>query len=269
MGNEWMLLSFAGCSVLAAGFVSAAALGEVRGHPWKENSAFALAALILIVCGGAASLVNLGHPKLVLGALHNPGSGIFWELVTTAALAVCCCGYLIANWLAGNEKTIRGFAVAGVVCAAALLVSIGKSFYMPWRTALNTYAVLMAFLGWGVVAASLSVMTANALAEKTTQKAEWAAFAVGYLLVWLYPAALFAGSLESNIEIMHWLNGELAPLFWGATVVCGMLVPASLAWFGRRHPISTAAALLFTLIGTTSFQWLVLKIGMADWQFFG
>lgn len=268
MGNEWILLCFASCSVLAAGFVSAAALGEVRGYAWQTNSVYACISLALIAVGGTAALVSLGHPQLVLGALHNPGSGIFWELLAAVAVVLCCCGYLAANCFAWNDTTIRAFVVAAACFSFVLLAAIGKSFHMPWREALNTPALYLAFPGWGLAAAALSFLSIKEDAAQSKPITEVLVLLLGIFLVLLYPAALLLGSQGARSEIMHCLEGEFAFVFWGATIGCGMLVPVALAYIDRGRKCFALTGLFFLLIGSASFQWLVIKIGTADWQFF-
>lgn len=268
MGNEWILICFASCSVLAAGLVSAAALGEARGYAWKRNCLLACLSLVLIACGGAAAMVSLGHPQLVLGALHNPGSGIFWELLAASAAAVCCGGYLAASWFAWNETACKALVFAASGFAFILLAGIGKSFYMPWRDALNTMTLLLVFPGWGLAAAALCAAGFEAAEGQSRGGAELGALVLGIVLVAVYPAALLLGSAAAQDEIMHCISGEFAGVFWFATVGCGLLVPVALMLVGANRLWAAVTGLFFLAVGTASFQWLVIKIGTANWQFF-
>lgn len=67
MGNEWILLTFACLSVLAAGLFSAAARGEVLGEDWRVTAAFAFISLCLSALSGLSALFSLGTRRWCSG----------------------------------------------------------------------------------------------------------------------------------------------------------------------------------------------------------
>ena len=272
MGNEWMLLSFTCCSVLAAGCISAAALGEVRGAAWRLTNGFALGALLAVAAGCAAAVANLGQPLLVLGALGNPGSGIFWELISSASLLAGAVGYLLAGWRGAGDGMIRGLVLLSAAAAAALLISIGLSFHMPWRPTLDTRTLFTAFLGWGLLEAFWCCRLLDALGDENARELPRAFATVlplGCLLVLAYPASLLLfGSDEAAKTLSESLGSTHALLGWSGIVGLGMVLPAALFFLRSHRAATSVTAALLTLVSSALFLDAVLQLGSAQWHFF-
>jgi hypothetical protein len=55
-----------------------------------------LVTLVFLLLSGFVAASNLGHPEMILGALGNPGSGIFLEIVGCLLLGISCVLYFFA-----------------------------------------------------------------------------------------------------------------------------------------------------------------------------
>ena len=71
------------------------------------------------------------------------------------------------------------------------------------------------------------------------------------------------------------LMGDLALPFWIAAVLSGIICPAAAARLLRSRalaekPILLPAALMMLLsaLGSASFSWCVLRLGLPEWRFF-
>ena len=272
MGNEWILHLFACGSVLAAGLMSAAALGEQRGYPWKLSTGFAAGALLLVALCGSAGILNLGRPQLVIGALRNPGSGIFWELVFSMLFFATAAGYAAANIRGAEETTLKILSAAAALAAAGITVGLGLRFYMPWRAAWSTLSLCTVFLGWALSLSGFAFTILRSLAGEAKDDPVVEVFVplLGRFLVLAYPAALIlAGSEESQAEIDRCLTGELAALFWGAVILAGLVVPTVLSCVRScRNTVSSLIGIAAALTGTAFFMRIITTLGAAQWHFF-
>lgn len=271
MGNEWILLTFAGLSVLAAGLFAAAARGEVLGEDWKLTASFAAISICLSVLSGLCALFSLGHPMMVLGALQNPGSGIFWELLGSAGFVIFAALFVLALQQAWSQTAVRWFAGLGVLCATVLLVAIGKSFHMEWRSTLNTWSILIAFPGWGLCAYALASSFLAAISPSTDTSARdlTVLHTVGVLCVLCYPAALLVfGSAEASTLASQFIFDDLPIFFWVGLVIGTLVLPWLLRFLFARNKSAVLTGLLLCVIGSALFQWMVIQLGSAQWHFF-
>lgn len=271
MGNEWILLTFACLSVLAAGLFSAAARGEVLGEDWRLTAVSALISLCLSALSGLSALFSLGHPTMVLGALQNPGSGIFWELLSSAGFVIFSGCFVLALQQAWSQMAVRWFAGLGVLCATVLLVAIGKSFHMEWRSTLNTWSILIAFPGWGLCSYALASTLLSAISHSTDAPAKDLIIfhTVGIICVLCYPAALYIfGSEEAATLVSQFIFEDVPLLFWGGLVIGTLLLPWLLRFLFARNGFVVLTGLLLCVIGSALFQWMVIQLGSSQWHFF-
>lgn len=271
MGNEWILLTFACLSVLAAGLFAAAARGEVLGEDWRLTAGFALISLCLSALSGLSALFSLGHPMMVLGALQNPGSGIFWELLGSTGFVIFAAFFVLALQQAWSQTAVRWFAGLGVLCAAVLLFAIGKSFHMEWRSTLNTWSILIAFPGWGLCSYALASSLLSAISNSTEAPSKdlTAVHTIGVLCVLCYPVALLTfGSEEASGLVSQFIFEDLPVLFWGGLVICTLVLPWLLRFLFGKNKFAAFTGLLLCVIGSALFQWMVIQLGSAQWHFF-
>lgn len=83
---------------VAAAACSRQAFAEVKGFGVNRRFPLAVAALVLIVVGGCASVAHLGNPANIMAAAANIGSlsGISVELIFLGASAVFAAAYAVA-----------------------------------------------------------------------------------------------------------------------------------------------------------------------------
>lgn len=98
MAIQWPLAIFSLVGRLRRRHARVMAFAEVKGFGVNRRFPLAVAALVLIVVGGCASVAHLGNPANIMAAAANIGSlsGISVELIFLGASAVFAAAYAVA-----------------------------------------------------------------------------------------------------------------------------------------------------------------------------
>ncbi len=273
MSQELSLIAFTCFSCLAAGIFLAVTVAQVKEYPEQPLFWASTASFICLAIGGAAAIMNLGHPEMVLGALGHPTSGIFLELVSSALFGFLLIIYLFARWRGASENVLKWTSYLGSFAAFLLLFALGRNFIMEWRPALNTYTLALPFIGWGLGCAGYTLAVLSSFDEDEDkspwQPAVWGS-AIALTLTAVYFIALWISPSEEAAEAFgNTMTGSYAAVLWGGVVICGICVPIILSLLTKaKRPVANYACMAFTVIGTASFQWLLFQLGTASWQFF-
>lgn len=270
MGNDWLLVFFTAFAVTGAGMTVAASAGEERNAPAGVQLFATAFALVCLAVGGLLSVLHLGRPELIFGALSNPGTGIFREFVTFALTAAALVSYLILLLRSAEAGTTLWVARIAAVSAVLLAASVGSAFVMPWRPAWNTWTLVLPYVGWCAVAAACARRLLLATAKEDDPSgtlltlgsiALLAVFTAVYLA-----ATVMTGGTEAAVGRL--IAGDLCAPFWG-TVLVGMILPAGLVLIPGMKVIGSAAAIAAVFAGSALFQWIVQLLGTPSWHFFG
>ncbi len=268
MGMDLILICFAALACLSSGLVFSASFLQLKGRTETIGALQFGGALLLITAAGAMGLVSLGRPEMFLGALAHPGTGIFFELIGTLLLCFGAVCWLIAFWRDSSETILKFFAVFAAAGAVCLLFGVGRSFVMPWRETLNSWLVVPLFF----IFAAFAYAAAERAIDKEFQSGNPALIfsLVGALCLGGYlMQIMYSSSNDGKEAALSVLTGEPAVVFWCGVVVIGLMVPAVLACRKLgKIPFRNAAGLLAAVIGSASFQTILLVIGTASWQFF-
>lgn len=272
MGMDLILICFAALACLSSGLVFSASFLQLKGRTETIGALQFGGALLLIIAAGAMGLVSLGRPEMFLGALAHPGTGIFFELIGTLLLCFGAVCWLIAFWRDSSETILKFFAVFAAAGAVCLLFGVGRSFVMPWRETLNSWLVVPLFFIFALEAAAFAYAAAERAIDKEFQSGNPALIfsLVGALCLGGYlMQIMYSSSNDGKEAALSVLTGEPAVVFWCGVVVIGLMVPAVLACRKLgKIPFRNAAGLLAAVIGSASFQTILLVIGTASWQFF-
>lgn len=241
---------FAALSAWGAGaYLAAVVFGEWLG--WAKQAlkpALVVSAAALVV-GALASMTHLGHLDRIFGVLSNPASGIFVEGLSAALLVLIIIVLLVAQARQAKGSAIKTIATVGLVPAIVLTVAVGSSYLMPARPAWSLPTLPLLSVGTAAVLGCLTVLALNALVKGNEDKAALARSAAGLkkvtLAVLIVQTVLLAAYLvtvgaapfqEYSRSVERIAAGDLAPLFWGAVVVLGIVVPfAAVLFQGRGH----------------------------------
>lgn len=267
MSIEWPLVFFTLFVGLGCGtFVASVIVTEWYGREGQVKVRSAVLALIALAAGGCSSVLHLGHPERIFGALGHPTSGIFMESTMIGLVGLVIIIYLIALRRQASPTARKVITTIGAVLAVVLAFAVGDSYIVASRPAWDTLILPLFYL---VSAGVMGCFSLNALiastrrvqaGAKTTAGAESdgnsltaaaadtsAAAANGTAITAaLNRAALIALAVQAVLLIAYLihlavvpypdvtrsaaraLTGNLAPLFWVGLVLPGFLIPAAL-----------------------------------------
>ncbi|MDR0310948.1 MAG: polysulfide reductase NrfD [Acidobacteriota bacterium] len=277
MSIEWSLVFFTLFSGLAAGVFTGIAVSEWTGGGAKQvrfpGAVLTLAALVI---GGGSSVLHLGHPERIFGALKQPGSSIFFEALLIGLFGLIVIFYLLALRRGASALVTRLLATLGAIPAVLLACTVGSTYMMPSRPAWDTlilpvlYLASAGVMGCFGIAALLSGRDESpavpALSKITLmflgiQAVLTAAYLV-YLSVAPYP--------DVSRSAARVLIGDLAPIFWGGLVILGLLVPGFILLRVEKPGLLTKAryGLMCVLVAGIVFRAMMFSLGSAIHEFF-
>ncbi len=273
MSHELSLIAFTCFSCLAAGIFLAVTLAEVRQHSEQTLFYGALLSLISLAAAGVCAVWNLGRPEMILGALGNPGSGIFLEMISSILFGLTLLVYLFLIYRGASEGTIKAASYAGSFFGLLLAFALGKNLIMEWRAAWNTYALALPFIGWALACAGFSFAVLRHFNDEDNAPAGLIAVC-GVLAALVCSGAYFAALSVSSVEeaneaFLSCVGGEHSLEFWAGILGAGILAPLALAFATKAKSLwINFICLILTLVGTAFFQLVVFQLGTATWQFF-
>ncbi|MGL5514222.1 MAG: DmsC/YnfH family molybdoenzyme membrane anchor subunit, partial [Sporomusa sp.] len=253
MDIQWTLVFFTLFVGLGCGtFVGSVILAEWYGKARQIRTTSSIITIIALGVGGLSSTLHLGHPTRIFGALGNPTSGIFMESAIIFLLGLVILVYLLALRRNAADKTVKIIATIGAVLAVVLAFVNGDAYVMAARPAWNTLVLPVLYVASAGVMGCFSlnmlimrtenydktptVMTAETAATTeaaaTTsmiKRAALVALAIQAVLIIAYLIYIgVAPYPDVTRSVTRVLAGDLAPIFWGGMVLCGLLVPTAL-----------------------------------------
>lgn len=306
MSIEWPLVFFTLFVGLGCGtFVASIVMTEWYGKEEQIKVKGVLIALIALIIGGVSSVLHLGHPERIFGALGHPTSGIFMESTMIGLLGLDIIIYLLALQRNATARTRKIIGTIGIVLALVLAFAVGDSYVMSARPAWDTIILPAFYLVSAGIMGCFSLSTLIALTQNTGAKG---AFGTGettadataatasqpeamflirraVLIIFGLQAALLIAFLvhaavvpypDASRSVTRILAGDLAPLFWVGLVLAGFLIPIAFimtrSGVKRAERISlltrSALGLGCVLIGGVAFRVLMFSIGSSIKQYF-
>lgn len=284
MAVQWTLLLFGLFAGIGLACLGIASIGELRNSMKESRQPLVIVALVLLVLGGVCSFFHLNSPARLFYILGNPSSGITVELILTGTSFVI--GTLLL-WLQRKPKAVmvhRVVAVCGIIMSVALPFSTGTAYSVmtarpAWATVFLPIMYLVAAWSGGLVLASVIECLRGKSAEMKSKLLRFAvvgivAFAVAVGL-WLVGVGA-APHQDPSRSVDLVLFGTHAGLFWGVTVLLGVVVPLVLlvlAWKKRFRSVEGAseasanlvalsgAALVSFMCGSAAIRVIVYLIG--------
>jgi len=123
MNIEWALVFFTLFVGLSVGTFAGVVLTEWWGKAEQVRLPGAITALVALVIGGISSVLHLGHPERIFGALGHPTSGIFTEALLIGLFGLDIVAYMIAMRRNASGQARKTIATIGLV--PAILLSFG------------------------------------------------------------------------------------------------------------------------------------------------
>ena len=277
MNIEWSLVFFTLFVGLASGVFTGIAVSEWTGGAVKlirfPGAVLTLAALII---GGGASVLHLGRPERIFGALEQPGSGIFMEALLIGLFGLIAIFYLLALRRGASELVTKLLATIGAIPAVLLAYAVGITYMMPSRPAWDTpflpmlYMASAAVMGCFCIAALLSGREDQPEAPALS-KISLAFLAIQAVLTAAYLAYLAGAPYpDASRSVTRILMGDLAPLFWLGLVLLGFIVPAFIIQRAKKSgsPATARYGLMCVLIAGIAFRAMMFSLGSAVRNFF-
>lgn len=265
MSIEWALVFFTLFAGLSAGTFVGVASSEWSGAFGEARRRGAWLALIALVVSGLSSVLHLGHPERIFGALGHPTSGIFLEALLMGLFGLALIAYLVALRREASDGIRKCIATAGSIPAALLAFAVGYTYVMPSRPAWDTLILPLLYMASAAVMGVFmhGVLGARRQTTGLATLAVQAALTVGYLV-----HLAIAPHPDATRSLSRVLAGDLAPLFWIGLVLVGIVAPAAL--IVRRTASLRVAGLGFVciLVGGIAFRALMFLLGSGVRSFF-
>ena len=234
MEIQWSLVLFTALTGMGGCMFACVAADEFLGRAKAAAFPAAVAALVIAVVGGLASVTHLSHPDRIMGALSHPTSGIFTEALLVGCLCVCVVVYLVLVKREAAAGARKAVAVIGAVFGVLLSFMAGESYLMEarpnWCSQLLPLGYLLtaaakakgadvapygrALLVGGVLAAVGAA--AYVLWAGPADGVQWALLVVAVLGAGAVPAACGALLGKKPESLMAMAAGSLACAFVGA-----------------------------------------------------
>jgi len=279
MNIEWSLVFFTLFAGLAAGTFIIVALSEWSDGAYKKvrfpGAVLTLAALVI---GGGSSVLHLGHPERIFGALEKPGSGIFLEALLMGLFGLFVIFYLAALRRGASDLVCKLLATLGAIPAVVLAFSLGVTYMMPSRPAWDIvyipviYLVSAVVMGCFCIAALLSGLKDGypELGKNKIILGVSLGLQAGFTLLYIFLHLAKAPYYDYSRSASRVLIGDLAPLFWIGVILLGILVPIYILRCAEKSKslAKMRYGLMCVLIGGIAFRALMFSLGSAVRNFF-
>ncbi len=266
MEVQWSLVLFTAIASCGAWVLVGVAVDEVRGSTKNTNFTAAIAALVLAVVGGCASVTHLSHPDRIMAVLGHPTPGIFLEALLIGLFILCVAVYLILLKREASTNARKAVAVIAALIGIVFSFASGYSYMMDARTTWNTLTLPLGYLGFGAASGLGLYLLLCAVKKESAEAIKLAGIetAIGAAL------ALVCGLAFGFVSGAA--TGSSAAVFWVA-VACGSVAPLACGCLVTRKANSalTLAGVAFAggMIGSIAFRAVMWMVGTAVANYFG
>ncbi|MCD8213582.1 MAG: dimethyl sulfoxide reductase anchor subunit [Campylobacter sp.] len=279
MGNELALVFFSSLIDLGCGLFIALCVNEWLNINDKIKFKGSVVALVILALGGFSSVLHLGHPERIFGALGHPTSGIFLESSGIGITAIVILVYIYMLKQKTSKQTLKAITLVGAIVAAILAFAVGDSYVMSARPAWDTLTLPFVYLAsaglMGALAyAALLVEPSDELVIKMKRIVKFF-IVIQAAAIMIYLIALGSADYpDTSRSVGIVLVGALAPMFWVGIVFVGLIAPMCLVSF-KAQDVKTAmmgapfaVGLICALAGALAYRVLMFNLGTPVWQFF-
>jgi anaerobic dimethyl sulfoxide reductase subunit C (anchor subunit) len=257
METQWPLVIFTLLVGTGAGTLVFAGISEFFGSKKEIRFVAAIIALALLVLGGIASVLHLGHPANVMAAagMIFSGSPISMELLFLGLTVIVAIAYIVVVKREGPAS--KGVGVAAIVVSLLVAYVCGHGYeVIGSRPGWATPALSFAYCSSGLtIGGFLFLSLAVILKEEAVAIKKLAIIAV--IVAVIETIAYSAYGLAAPL-------GDNALLFWGGAVIVGGAVAAiaGIALFARQSlGLLSCVGLAAAFIGGIAFRVLMWALG--------
>lgn len=265
MEIQWSLVLFTALTGLAGWLFFFVCLNALLGKTDKGAFAGSVAALVLAIVGGCASVTHLSHPDRMLNALQHPTSGIFTEAVLVGLLCLTIAVFLVLLKRSVSGAPLKGTAAVGMVLGALMSFMAGQSYIMGAVSAWNTELLPLGYLGTAAAsgaAAYLLLIAGSKASEEAVSFYGLCTLAAGIV------AAVAAAAYAASAGV---LASELM-LYGTGAILCGGIIPAALGALAWKRPenalVASGCAFVAALAGSAAYRCGMWVVGVGLYGFF-
>ncbi len=263
--------------------------GRVRGNGNCFERAFALPndffargwslCFVVLAVGALCLLVDLGRPERLLNLLVTPELSAIAVGAYALIIALGCAGAFALVSLLDHASMSFGvlyvLAALGVVAGVVAMVYTGVllqslASVLFWQTPLLPLLFLLSALSCGIACVLLGSAFVEAR-QPFVRSLVWLAGIDGILIIAeiLCLVAIFLSAYEATgtrLAVEALVTGDLAYLFWGGVVICGLVLPFVLerfithgnsrtqfVWIGALL-LAGGLALRFCIVGASAYD---------------
>lgn len=281
MNIEWALVFFTLFTGLSVGIFAGITATEWLRQVATIRLRGAIASLVVLALAGIFSILHLGHPERIFGALGHPTSGIFTEALLIGLFGLGTLAYIVALRRGATDQTRKNIATASMVPGTLLAFAVGYTYVLPSRPAWDTLLLPLAYV---VSAAVFGCFTLNVLATKfgaNEVATKINRVSLNLLVVQAVVFALYLLRLaiapypDISRSLSRVLIGNLAPMFWIGLVLIGFLLPGYLVSKASKQNAnkftqltSAKLGLVCVLVAGVVFRVMMFALGSGVRQFF-
>lgn len=280
MDSEFSLVFFTSFVDLGCGLFIALAINEWYSFSETVKQRGAIATLVALALGGFSSVLHLGHPERIFGALGHPTSGIFIESSMIGITGICVIAYLYALQRNASKQALKTITLVGAITAAILAFAVGDSYVMGARPAWDTLTLPFVYLSsallMGALAYAALLVEPNALMIQKMKRLVQALVVVQAIAIIAYLVALSSAPYsDASRSASSVLFGGFAMLFWVGIVIIGLVVPFGLVYSQSKNDGTVALSnapfalgLMCAFVGAAVYRIIMFNLGTTVWQFF-
>lgn len=261
MDIQWPLVLFSLFAGCGGALMVSAAVAECLGVGKKSRMIASVAALVLMVVGGCASLLHLAHPQAVMAAVTNifSFSGISVELIMLGVTFVLTLVYAVMTVRAENSSALKVIGVLAGLSGLVLAFVCGNGYRMSTMEHWNTVLLPFAYLGSAWVSGALAYM---ALASAREDVSGMSVYGIGVSLVNLVALVAYGASCG--------FGGAHAMLYVAGGIVVGGIAPlvCSVLWKKKPNPALLVAGAGAAVIGALCLRAVMWLLGTGYLDFF-
>jgi len=280
MDSEFSLVFFTSFVDLGCGLFIALAINEWYSFSENVKQRGAIATLVALAIGGFSSVLHLGHPERIFGALGHPTSGIFIESSMIGITGICVIAYIYALQRNASKQTLKTITLIGAITAAILAFAVGDSYVMGARPAWDTLTLPFAYLASAILMgtlayAALLVEPSAVMVQKMKRLIQMLVVVQAVAIIAYLVALAIAPYPDVSRSASSVMFGGFAMLFWIGIVLIGLVIPFGLVYSQSKNDGVVALSntpfvlgLICAFVGAAVYRVIMFNLGTTIWQFF-
>lgn len=294
MHPEWPLILFTFFLCLAGGTFGAQGFLTLLGKGRKMQFVSLIVAFASLVVGGIAVFMHLQHWERIFNGFGHITSGITLEFIGCIVFAVALVVYFLMMRRSEDAATPKWCGVIAIAVGLALPAVTGMSYLMAslpsWDTPLLVfyYITNTIFMG-GLAALVIAAATKDESATSTLSMVAIAGALLQLIVVLIYAFTIYGSADLYSARIQYYFDptlpdqamvdraevvqsiivGDLAPMFWGAVIALGAVVPLVIALLARKLEAGkkllsyAGAALVCTMVGGICWRVILYLVAIS------